>query len=121
MQIFSGTVRLGGSRDNEVFIPDMSAAEVVLLRHLHGSDEGVAHLKLIGDEPRTDADERERLTLKYVTHVKSRATFEGVFGNAYQALPAALPEFPAQPAKAPRAKPAQAATGAAADFADLAA
>lgn len=64
MQIYDCTIRLGGSLHNEVTKQGVTAAEVILLRAIHG-DDTVRHIKARGSIDVTDAEERARLATFY--------------------------------------------------------
>lgn len=104
MRLYNCTVRLGGSLYNEVPKTGVTAAEILLLRILHGND-GVAGIEEAGKNAVGQAQERDRLVETYGAGIASarqlRETPEqaiiGVFG-----LGARLPdEIPG----APKAKP----------------
>lgn len=80
MQLYSAKVQLGGSRDNEVVMPEVTVPEIVLLRSIHKGDEHVREIKPLGREAfdmvdgedgerkkvlRTDKMERNRLKARY--------------------------------------------------------
>jgi len=60
MQLYSGKVRLNGNVYHEVRKDGMSAAEVVLLQHIHGNDS-VVDIAKDGETERRDPVERTRL------------------------------------------------------------
>jgi hypothetical protein len=66
MQIYSCKVLLGGSRDNEVRKSDVTAAEIMILRALHGGDDFVTEIVPVSKETRSHAQERKRLWAIYV-------------------------------------------------------
>lgn len=64
MRLYHGVVRLAGNVKNEAMKDDMSAAEIILLRSIHGSDSVVGLVR--GEEVERDHDEeRERLSMIY--------------------------------------------------------
>lgn len=76
MRLFSCKVRLKGSLYNEVVKPEVTAAEIAVLRHIHGGADAVADIKPLGREavdrfedehttPRTSQSERARLMALY--------------------------------------------------------
>lgn len=64
MEIYDCKVLLGGSRDNEVRKRAIPAAEVLLLKHLHGDDH-VLELIHVGTCDITDAQVRDMMALSY--------------------------------------------------------
>lgn len=64
MKLFSCQVRLGGSLYNIVPKPDVTAAEIHILRLLHG-DDSVVDIFETGKNKTTQAEERERLIEVY--------------------------------------------------------
>lgn len=81
MKFYSGKLRLAGSVQNEVPKKDMSAAEVILLRHLHG-DDAVVISKHEGDRRRSSNDERDRLIDLYGEKIVTE-----IFGPYFRELP----------------------------------
>lgn len=74
MQIYSCKVRLSGSLYHEVIKPDVTAAEIAILRHIHGfvdpetgnvDPSSVVDVKASGNVDRSDAEERDRLAAIY--------------------------------------------------------
>jgi hypothetical protein len=62
MLLYSCLVNLNGDITQQVSKDDMTAAEAVLLRHIHnGSNEPVVNIRCTGKVDRSDAEERERL------------------------------------------------------------
>ena len=105
MQLYDCKVRLGGNLYNEVFKRGVTAAEVMVLRVIHGgavddmdclvdiavskNDQG-HKLPVI---ERSDNEERERLTYLYGEALASREhiqSINGIFGPA-SALPQIIP------------------------------
>ncbi len=96
MKLYDGIVRLEGSVANEVAKTGMTAAEVEVLRALHGADAVVG---LKPSKPasvkRTSVQERERLmsiyadssSLTAVDAGKKAAMFTELFGHARSPLP----------------------------------
>lgn len=64
MKLFDCKVRLGGSLYNEVPKTGVTAAEIHLFRHLHGTD-AVVEITEAGKNNATQAAERERLIEVY--------------------------------------------------------
>lgn len=87
-------LRIGGSLHNEALMEKCSAAEVQILRFLHGSDAVVNLIELANDKTRHD-QEREKLLAKYVgdSERRSRINFQQMFGAEHLELPARLHEF----------------------------
>lgn len=112
MQAYNCKVRLHGSLYNEVPKSGVSAAEIMVLRVIHGND-AVADLEAAGDNGRDEHEEREFLHHEYgrglavIDEIKS---LNGIFGVA-GALPVALREVdhgkPAASAPAKRGRPAK--------------
>lgn len=95
MYRYAAKIRIGGSVMNEIRKDNMSAAEVIILRQLHGND-AVLEIKETKDNAE-DKDEREDLRIKYVganTSVeRTRIDFNRMFGPDHVPLPKRLPEF----------------------------
>lgn len=97
MKLYDCKVRLGGSVMNEVRKAGITAAEVVVLRLLHG-DDAVADIVEVGDVKREGKVERERLYRAYASPdanseevVKSRlADIRGALGFDTVPLPTRL-------------------------------
>lgn len=64
MNIYQGKLRLSGSLFNELMKDDMTAAEIVVLKRLHGSD-ALLDIKHVRVDNRTDETERARLNEIY--------------------------------------------------------
>lgn len=113
MQLYNCKVRLQGSLYNEVPKSGVSAAEVTVLRVIHGHD-AIADLVSAGREnDRDDREEREYLNSEYgeaLRHNEDIKSLNGIFGVA-GGLPSALPEVehakPAATASAKRGRPAK--------------
>ena len=102
MQFYQAKIRLGGSLLNEVFKPDLSAPEIMLLREFHGSD-AVVDIKRTRTTPRPSEEERERLMSLYMgssnndpEQVKAKnGIWFALFGHLTAELPTKLPgEWP---------------------------
>lgn len=91
MQLYNCKVRLHGSLYNEVNKEGVSAAEVTVLRVIHGHD-AIADIVAAGKNDRDDDEEREHLQQVYGEGLRSIDTVKslnGVFGVAGN-LPTAL-------------------------------
>ena len=101
MQLYDCKVRLGGNLYNEVFKRGVTAAEIMVLRVIHGGAvddlDCLVDVKVSKDEQghklpvidRDDNEERERLTFLYGEALASREhvkSINGIFGPA-SALP----------------------------------
>ncbi len=87
MHIYSAFVRPGGSMLNEVPKVGLSAAEIVVLRGIHGND-AVIKIQWTGSDRRKHAAERDRLIGIY-----GEKAFEAMFGKSYDVkLPNELPD-----------------------------
>lgn len=87
-KLYDATVRLGGSRNNEVRKNGVTAPEIMVLGAIHGTDSltGITYTKKI--EPRTDREERERLMRVYEgTEVSKRGFVARIFGPSTIPLP----------------------------------
>ena len=99
MQIYSCKVRLSGNVNNEVRKPEVSAAEVLVLRQLHGAD-AVLEVKRVRMEHAPHAKERDRLNRVYGAKIITQ-----LFGAAHNDLPvrvADLDETDGDEAPAPK-------------------
>ena len=68
--LYDCTVLLGGSRDNSVFVPAITAAEMNVLRVIHGANESGTNpitnvVKTGKGVDRSDAQERARIGVRY--------------------------------------------------------
>jgi hypothetical protein len=89
MHIYSAFVRPGGSLLNEIPKIGLSAAEIVVLRGIHGNDS-VIKIQWTGSDRRKHAAERDRLVALY-----GEKAFANVFGTGYSIkLPNELPDVP---------------------------
>lgn len=92
---YSMKVRLDGSVMNEVRRENVSAAEVILLRRLHGRD-AVCDVKEIKSDKSEHAEERMTLQTRYakpLMKLKPAITFEQLFGPEHMPLPNRLQEY----------------------------
>lgn len=106
MQLYSCKVRLSGSLYNEVPKTDITAAEITVLRVIHGND-AVADIKATGSVKRTDAEERGDLTRRYGKALRAFddiKSLNGIFGVA-GALPKELPGVEKAEEKKPARRP----------------
>lgn len=94
MQLYECKVRLAGSLLNEVRKHDQTAADVIMLRSLHGED-AVLDVKHTGSVERSSAEQRQRMAENYGTGVFDSSTsgashMQRVFGPPGMALPVHL-------------------------------
>lgn len=94
MYRYNCVVRLAESANNEVGLFNVSAAEITILRKLHGRPSIIKIVELANDKS-SHEEEREKLFTKYVgqTERRSRINFEELFGPEYNDLPARLRDF----------------------------
>lgn len=92
MQFYSAKIRLSGSLNNEVRREDLTAAEIGVLRHLHGETALVEIEAAAGSSDRSDAVERLRLVGVY-----GEKTVKEVLGTSVHPLPKELPDVAAPP------------------------
>ncbi len=98
MQFYDCVVTLRGAENlaaGEVYKADISAAEVIMLRAIHGA-ESVTRIKPTEQRDTDDNAERNRLWLVYAkggSNPESKAVvaFRELFGNQYSALPTKVP------------------------------
>ena len=106
MHLYNCKVRLGGSLYNEVPKPEITAAEITVLRVIHG-DDSVVDIEPAGENKKLSSLKvRSELALQYgkaLRGIEGVGSLNGVFGVAGE-LPPSLPGF--EPAKkaAPAAK-----------------
>lgn len=125
MDIYQGKLQLAGNVMNEVFKMNMTAAEIEVLRAIHGAD-AVVDIKKMGSDKRTSAQERDRLNRLYANpdanttkSLKKKVDMmRGLFGHDRLPLPETMDDLqpledsaPIEdaPAPAPKAKPQRAA------------
>lgn len=115
MQFYQAKVRLAGSLLNEVFKPDLSAPEIMLLRAFHGQD-AVVDIKRTRVSALPSESERERLMALYMGNAnndpeqtsRKNSIWFSLFGHLTAELPTKLPgdwpeiEQPPVIAEAPR-------------------
>lgn len=94
MRLYSGKVRIGGSRDHEVIKHNLTAPEMKLLEMLHVSPQGhpvIVDIQHTGDVNRPDAKERARLAQEYskgeLVENRGRKLIDALFGVAGVPLP----------------------------------
>lgn len=114
MQLYECTVRLNGQLTNEVHKTNVTAAEIAVLRALHGGPESgvdvVIKIKPTGHANRDDTEERSRLQMVYGRaiagdeHLKSLQT---ILGHHTAPLPQTVPGVDSLPSpkSGRRAKP----------------
>ncbi|WP_176074325.1 hypothetical protein [Brucella intermedia] len=104
MQTYSARVRLSGSLFNEVPKAELTAAEITVLRRLHGPDS-VVEIKPGKHVDRSDDVERDRLNHLYgraLAGVKGVGTLDAVLGVPGVPLPSYVPGVDASAQTAPR-------------------
>lgn len=94
MEIYDCKILVGGSRNNEVRKKSVTAAEVVMLRHLHGEDS-IIDVVHVGSSDISMSKVREILALTYGpgdvdTTRAGPAILKEVFGPPGVALPSAV-------------------------------
>lgn len=86
MKLYSTKVRLGGSVMHEIRKDEVTAAEIAILRILHGND-AVLEIVQIGDAVRDDEEELDRLRAAYdeglhAIEPRGSVTVDRLFGMA---------------------------------------
>lgn len=112
MQTYSARVRLSGSLFNEVPKAELTAAEITVLRRLHGPDS-VIEIKPGKHVDRSDDDERDRLSHLYgraLAGLKGVGSLDAVLGVPGVPLPSYVPGVDASAQTAPRRSRKQADT-----------
>lgn len=114
MQTYSATIRLGGSLFNEVRKDELTPAEIVVLKTIHGGD---AILRIIAGKhvDRDDEAERARLVDIYgnaLANIKGVGSINFLLGAPGAPLPKSVPGVDSlpPPKAGKRAKPADAET-----------
>lgn len=100
MQTYSAKLRLSGSLFNEIQKNDLTAAEVTVLRRLHG-DDAVVDIKAGKQVDRTDDEERERLNGFYGKGIRRNdkiKTLDAILGVPGVPLPTRIPGVDVLPA-----------------------
>lgn len=80
MQLYSAKVQIGGSRDNEVVMQEVTIPEIIVLRKVHKGEEHVLNIKPLGREAFDSAigdDEQVKKTLR--TDKSERARLERLY------------------------------------------
>lgn len=91
MKLYFCHVRLGGSASHMVPKNDVTAAEIALLREIHGLD-AVVDIQLKGSDARSDAAERERLAFNYPQLMADNGAIAmRLFGHFSMPLPKEVP------------------------------
>ncbi len=96
MYRYSAKIRISGSVMNEVRRPNMSAAEIMILRQLHGNDAVVDISESEKADKKADhGKERERLKRRYLgqSERRTKLNFATMFGPEHLPLPERLPDF----------------------------
>lgn len=93
MDIYKCKVRLSGSLLNEVPKINVSAPEVIVLQHTHGSD-AVVDLRKTGEKRADNFGERDRLASIYGFKVVGE-----LFGPQHRELPGVAPSYEAPKAE----------------------
>ncbi len=96
-KLYSCKLRLNGSVLNEVPKDEVTAAEIEMLRGLHGSD-AIVNTKGAGSVERSDADERARVYSMFINplldappRLKAKnEMFSTLFGHKSQPMPKTL-------------------------------
>lgn len=96
-KLYSCKLRLEGSVLNEVPKDDVTAAEIMMFRALHGND-AVVNIVETGEKTAADAAERLRVTVKFINpardappRLKAKTEmFRNMFGHDTLPLPKAL-------------------------------
>lgn len=114
MELYDCKILIGGSRENEARKEAITAAEIIMLRHIHGEDS-VLDIKPAGSSDISDAKVREALALIYgpddmTPSASGPKILQDVFGPRGVALPRAIEgveakEVEAAAPKDPKIKP----------------
>lgn len=101
MQLYNCHVRLGNTITSEVPKYEVTAAEILIFRAIHGND-AVVRVQPIRQDRRAHAAERDRLEHEYGPGLRAqRITLESLFGHDHMPLPVSLdPEGEAKAAEA---------------------
>ena len=100
MRMYDCHVRLGNTTSSEVQKRGVTAAEIIVLRHIHGLDAVVRIIKK-NQGVASNAAERERLRRIYECNEHTRGRIQHLFGPDHMPLPQDLdPETEAQAAEA---------------------
>lgn len=93
MQLYECVVRLGGSLLNEVRKSDVTAAEITVLRALHGGNDTVVQIKPTSTVKRDDYEERDRLNTVYgraLAKEQHLGSLDRLFGHETVPLPQSI-------------------------------
>ena len=90
MQTANALLALGANRDHVVQKYGLTPAEVQVLNTLHGSDDAVFDIEVLGSVERTSREERQRLLREYERHESGRKQAPEV-NMLYPGVAAALP------------------------------
>jgi hypothetical protein len=98
MRLYDCKVLLAGSRDNEVRKTDVTAAEIMALRDVHGPDS-VIDIEKKGMDKRSHGEERARIYALYADAeaLDNKAKVDrlnAIFGPSHNPLPVELPDEP---------------------------
>lgn len=100
-KLYACKLRLNGNVLNEIRKTDVTAAEIEVLRALHGSDS-VLDIEETGRVNRSDRDERQRLTQEYASFSigealeRKRRMLTELFGHARNPLPKDMDDVSAE-------------------------
>lgn len=112
MQVATITLRHAGRLDTQISKVQVTPAEVILLRALHGQD-AVTVETITGEAGRDSAEERDRLDRLYGSvSAANMQTLERIFPGYNAKLPASFAEIGIQLAEPKRKAGAPAAKGA---------
>lgn len=104
MKLYSCKVRLHGEVKDEVLKSDVTAAEIRVLRHVHGGDDAVVDIAENGACDRNEVQERDRLAKRY-----GEKTVAELFGaptvEISTELPTDVSELPPEPVVERKRKP----------------
>ncbi len=95
MDLYSTKVRLAGNPLNEVRKENCTAAEIICLQTIHGSDS-VLNIERTSAEQRNVLEERERLQTTYGQGLQAnKSSLLALFGPEHAALPTKLAGYDA--------------------------
>lgn len=93
MHLYNCKVRLAGQLHNEVYKPQVSAAEVLILKTIHG-DDAVVGLERAGKGKPVHDQLRRQLEDTYERGLRgARTSMTELFGPRHQPLPEKLPSY----------------------------
>ena len=94
-QLLGCQINVGGNRDTVVWrsrhSQPVTYAELVVLQYIHGGEEHVHHVMIVGEVERDQQEEYERLLALY-----GEPTVKAVFPNALAPLPLGNESFPSE-------------------------